>query len=163
MRVLVTAASKHGATQEIAEAIGRVLAEGGIEADVLKVDAVADLAGYDAVVLGSAVYMGTWLEEARRFVEVHSPELAALRTWIFSSGPIGDPPRPDPEQAVQLEEILARTGALEHRLFAGALDKSRLGFGERAVVLAFRAAEGDFRDWDEIRGWASEIADALRR
>ena len=49
-----------------------------------------------------------------------------------------------------------------HHLFAGKLDKSKLGFGERAVMLAFRAVEGDYRDWNEIEAWASGIAHELR-
>lgn len=63
---------------------------------------------------------------------------------------------------MQVDEILAKTGARDHRLFGGRLDKSRLSFAERAVVLAFRAPEGDFRDWAEIEAWAREIAGALK-
>jgi menaquinone-dependent protoporphyrinogen oxidase len=163
MSVLVAAASKYGATQEIAEAIGRALSDGGLEVDVRRVDDVADIAGYEAVVLGSAVYVGQWLESARRFVDDHAGELAGRPTWLFSSGPIGEPPRPAEETAVKIDAILAATGAREHRVFAGKLDKSRLSFGERAVVFAFRAAEGDFRDWDDITTWAAGIAEALPR
>jgi len=47
-------------------------------------------------------------------------------------------------------------------VFAAKLDKSKLSFPERALVFAFRAADGDFRDWDAIAAWAGEIADALR-
>jgi Flavodoxin domain len=54
MTVLVTAASKHGATLEIAEAIARVLAEQGVSAELVPIDEVSDLGRYDAVVLGSA-------------------------------------------------------------------------------------------------------------
>lgn len=48
-------------------------------------------------------------------------------------------------------------------MFAGRIDKSKLDFSEKAMVVAFRAPEGDFRDWDEIESWAGEIADALTR
>jgi len=34
--------------------------------------------------------------------------------------------------------------------------------GEKALVTALARLREDFRDWDEIRAWASEIADALR-
>jgi len=163
MAVLVGAASRYGATREIAEAIGRVLAEHGVETDVSEIDEVDGAAGYEAVVLGSAVYVGQWLEPARRFVEEHGDELADRPTWLFSSGPIGDPPRPTEDKAVQIDSIVATTRAREHRLFAGKLDKSSLSFGERAVVFAFRASEGDFRDWDDIRAWATGIAVALQR
>ena len=161
MTVLVAAASKYGATQEIAEAIGRALSERGLETDVRSIGDVVDLTAYAAVVLGSAVYAGHWLELARRFVEERGDELAARPTWLFSSGPIGDPPRPSEKDAVQVEPVIAATRAKEHRVFAGKLDRHRLTFPERAVVFAFRAADGDFRDWNAIAAWAGEIADAL--
>jgi menaquinone-dependent protoporphyrinogen oxidase len=53
---------------------------------VRPVEQVGDLSGYTEVVLGSAVYVGRWLEPARRFVEEHADELAARPTWLFSSG-----------------------------------------------------------------------------
>jgi menaquinone-dependent protoporphyrinogen oxidase len=73
MTVLVTAASKHGATLEIAEAIARVLDEQDASAELVRIDDVQDLGRYDAVVLGSAVYMGRWIEPARKFVERSGP------------------------------------------------------------------------------------------
>jgi menaquinone-dependent protoporphyrinogen oxidase len=161
VKVLVASASRHGATSEIAEAIGAELRERGLEVDVKRVEEVHDLAGYGAVVLGSAVYIGKWLEPARDFVERRADELSAISTWLFSSGPIGDPPRPTPEDAVDVEPHVLATRARGHRVFAGRLDRGALSFGEKAVALAFRAPEGDFRDWDEIRRWAVGIADEL--
>jgi menaquinone-dependent protoporphyrinogen oxidase len=162
MRVLVTAASKYGATEEIAAAIAETLAAEGVEPDVRRVEAVDGLAGYDAVVLGSAVYMGQWLKVARELVDRHAAELAERPTWLFSSGPIGDPPKPSAEEAVAVDELLEKSGARDHRIFAGKLDRSRLRFSDRAVMTAVRAREGDFRDWEEIAGWAREIAAELR-
>ncbi len=161
MRVLVAAASRHGATSEIGETIAEALREHGLEADAKPPEEVHDLAGYDAVVLGSAVYVGKWLDPARDLVERRADELCTKPVWLFSSGPIGEPLRPSPEDAVDVESLVSATRARGHRLFGGKLDKGRLGFGEKAVVLAFRAPEGDFRDWDEIRSWAAEIAAAL--
>jgi hypothetical protein len=51
--------------------------------------------------------------------------------------------------------------ARDHRLFAGRIDRSKLGFAERAIMLAVRAADGDFRDLDAISAWVNEITDAL--
>jgi len=161
MTVLVTAASRHGATSEIAVAIARVLGSRGLDADVRRADDVRELEGYDAVVLGSAVYAGKWLEPARRLVEEHGDELAARPTWLFSSGPLGEPPRPAPRAAVDVDAIAAATRAREHRLFAGRLDRGRLGLGERVVARAVHAPEGDFRDWGEIEAWADDIAATL--
>jgi menaquinone-dependent protoporphyrinogen oxidase len=163
MTALVAVASRHGATREIAAAIARGLGEHGIESELADVEDVSRVDRYDAVVLGSAVYVGRWLEPARRFVAEHGEKLASKDVWLFSSGPIGDPPRPVEEEAVQVADLAAATQAREHRLFAGRLDKSGLGFGERAIVAAVRAQEGDFRDWDEIGAWAGSIAAALSR
>ncbi len=160
MRVLVAAGSKHGATYGIAEAIGEALTEAGIETTVSPIGEAGPATGFDALVLGSAVYAGHWTREARSYVDGNTEALAARPVWLFSSGPVGDPPMPDedPADAAHLETV---TGAVEHRVFAGKLDKDELSFGERAMVKAFRAPEGDFRDWPEIRAWAMTIAEVL--
>lgn len=168
-RVLVSTASKHGATAEIAEEIGRTLREtlqerGGSGDDVVEVHPVEEVSSvdnYDAVVLGSAVYAGHWLEGARELAERQAAALAARPTWLFSSGPVGDPPKPPEEDSVDVAGILEATGAHDHRVFSGKLDRSTLGFAEKAIMLAVRATEGDFRDWEAIREWAREIATEL--
>ena len=161
MRVLVTVSSKHGATGEIAAEIGAVLGEQGLDATVMPIEEVVGVAGFDAFVVGSAVYAGRWTAEARRFTDRHAEELASHPTWLFSSGPIGDPPKPEPGSAVKLDDVIAKTCAREHRLFAGRLDRSRLGFGERAVVRMVGAADGDYRDWNDVRAWAAAIGETL--
>src|SRR5579884_626876 len=93
MNVLVASQTQHGATREIADMIGATIAARGIETDIRDLASVADVAGYDAVVLGSAVYMGRWMKPAQAFVERHAEELRARPTWLFSSGPIGAAPK----------------------------------------------------------------------
>ncbi len=161
MKVLVAAASKHGATSGIAEAIGRALTSAGLDVIVRPPDEVSSLEGYDAVVLGSAVYMGAWLEPARKLVDRQRDALAARPVWLFSSGPVGDPPRPAADTAVDVSEIQEKTGARGHRLFPGRLSKRELGFAERALAAATHSQEGDFRPWSEIDDWAAGIASSL--
>lgn len=134
MRVLVAFASKHGATSEIAEAIAAALKERGVEADVKSIDAVTDPEAFDAVILGSAVYMGHWLDSAQAFAKSHQEQLTDRPTWLFSSGPVGDPPRPSESEAVDIGDIQAAVKPRGHLLLPGALDKSRLGCAERAVT-----------------------------
>ncbi|HXF35925.1 MAG TPA: flavodoxin domain-containing protein [Actinomycetota bacterium] len=160
MKVLVTAASKYGSTTEIAEAIGQVLSERGLETTVVPPGEVRSVDPYDAVVLGSAVYASHWLKEAKELVERARNALISRPVWLFSSGPIGDPPKPE-EDPVDVSEVMERTGAREHRVFPGKLVKRNLSFPEKAIVLALRAPEGDFRDWDAVRAWASRIADEI--
>jgi menaquinone-dependent protoporphyrinogen oxidase len=161
MRVLVSAASKYGSTTEIAEAIAKVLSGDGHDVDVRPPADVSSIENYDAVVLGSAVYVGHWLEPVRKLVEREREALRERPVWLFSSGPIGEPPMPKGDDAVDITDIVKATGAREHRIFSGKLGKHRLSFPERAVVFALRVAEGDFRDWDAIASWGRDIARQL--
>lgn len=158
--ILVTAASKHGATSEIADAIAAELAAEGMTVTRLEPEQIDGVEPYDAVVLGSAIYAGRWQKDARRLVDDLAGQLETRAVFLFSSGPIGDPPMPETEP-VDVAEVAAITSAVDHRVFAGALEQSRLNFGERAIVAALRAEYGDFRDWDEIRAWARAIASRL--
>jgi menaquinone-dependent protoporphyrinogen oxidase len=163
MKVLVAVASKHGSTEEIAEEVGRVLTDAGIANDVRAVEDVKAIHDYDAVVLGSAVYLGSWMDSATHFVARYGEALAIRPVWLFSSGPIGDPPHPTPDHAVDVGDIVVMIGARGHRLFGGRLDYHSLSFGERAVMLSAHAPEGDRREWDDIAAWGHDIAEELLR
>jgi menaquinone-dependent protoporphyrinogen oxidase len=162
-RVLVAAATKHGATHEIAEALARDLRSAS--GNALDVDCVAvrwdpSPARYDAVVLGSAVYAGSWRDEARSWATTHAAELRERPVWLFSSGPIGEPPFP-PDEPHDVAALMRVIGARAHRTFPGRLDKALLSVPERAMVTAMRAPLGDFRDWAAVQKWATEIAGSL--
>lgn len=156
MRILVAAASKHGSTAEIATALAAALRHHGAEVDVKAPEQVPDVGGYDVVVLGSAVYRSRWLRPAREFVETHAEALRQRIVFLFSSGPIAEQGRPV-NRPYDVSEVVARTGAREHRMFAGKLDPSVLGPGERVVARMIGARIGDFRDWDAIGAWAPSI------
>lgn len=165
MTVLVAAASKHGGTAEIAARIGAELVEHGLHVDVKTLDDVHGLEGYDACVLGSGVYLGNWLEPARRFIDSHAAELAQRPTWLFASGSIvGDPPVGDDPNALRAglaERLVETTRAREHKLFGGKLDKRKLGALERLPVRMAGGREGDWRDWTAVDEWATAIAHEL--
>ena len=162
MRALVTAASRHGATHEIATAIAAGLTRRGVEAEARAAEEVDSLDGYDAYVIGSAVYVGRWLEPARELVETNAATLATHPVWLFSCGPLGPPDELKPEgDPVDVGDLTEASRAVEHRVFAGRLDRKLLSFGEKALVVAVRAPEGDFRDWDAIDGFAAEISARL--
>lgn len=162
MRVLVTSATRHGATGEIADALVAGLQRRGTDADSRPVTDVCALDGYDAVVLGSAVYMGRWLAPARDFANRHASALAVLPVWLFSSGPLGPAEHLVPAGAPSgIEAIASATNARGHRTFAGRLDPATLGRAERIVARAVHAPNGDSRDWDAIDAFAGEIADSL--
>ena len=160
MKVLVTGASKHGATHDIVDVIARALSDRGLDVVDRPINEIDEVAAYDAVILGSAVYVGRWMPEATAFVSDHLAQLALRPVWLFSSGPIGDPPKPigDPSNVA---ELVAAVSARGHRVFAGRLDSDRLGLGEKLIVGALHAPKGDFRDFAQVEAWANEIADVL--
>ena len=155
MKILVAYASRHGSTTGIARAIADKLRVAGNEVDLGTVAEVADVGSYDGYVIGSAVYYGSWMKEATAFVESNSAWLARRPVWLFSSGPVGPAAPVDPKELPALREAIA---PLDHRVFYGALDRHHLSIGERIVVGAVRAPDGDYRDWREIDAWADEIA-----
>jgi menaquinone-dependent protoporphyrinogen oxidase len=93
MAVPVACASKHGSTTEVARRIAAALIENGVDAKVMRVDDVVDIACYDAVVIGSSVYFGYWMREAVALVERNRARLAGRPIWLFSVGPLGDQAR----------------------------------------------------------------------
>lgn len=164
-RVLVAYGTKYGATAEIAKVIGETLVAAGVPADVVSADKAGDVAAYDAVVLGSAVYAGRWREEAVDFLLAREAALAARPTWIFSSGPTGegDPATllkgwrfPEAQQPIA-DRIMPRDLAV----FGGAIDADKINLAERLILKMVKAPAGDFRDWDNIKTWANGIAAAL--
>lgn len=170
--ILVTYASKHGATQAIAERIAEKLVASGQDAQVLPVKSVGDMAGYDAFVIGGAAYMGSWMKDVTGFVRRNQAILATRPTWLFSSGPLGTEARDtqgrdlltvsEPKEFAELKDTITPR---DLRVFFGVLDPHKLGFTERAIrtLPAGRALlpEGDFRDWDAIETWAESIAREL--
>lgn len=161
MKVLVSAASRHGSSVEVGATIGAVLIEAGHEVYIVAPEEVETVEGYDAAVIGSGVYVGHWLEPARDLLARHKVALSRIPVWLFSSGPVGEPPKP-PDDPADVPALVALVGARGHCTFSGNVDKRRLSFSEKAMVAAVRAPEGDFRDWSAIDTWAHEIAAALQ-
>jgi len=141
MKVLVASASKHGSTEEIGSFIATRLRERGLDADAIPLDETDGLLGYDAVVLGSAVYIGSWMKQAKAFVSTKRDRLASMPVWLFSSGPT-DPQSEhglSDEARTELEELVHPR---EHAVFFGAIDPDRLGFIEKRMVKAVKAPVG---------------------
>jgi menaquinone-dependent protoporphyrinogen oxidase len=168
-KILVTYASRTGSTIGVAEAIGKTLAEGGAQVDVLPMQEVRELSPYSAVVAGSAIQSKQWLPEAMQFIQAHRGELAskpfaAFLVCMTLAMRNGESYRPFVSGF--LAPVRALVKPVSEGLFAGTLDIRKVpSFGDR---LKFRLSvlfgvwsEGDHRDWSAIQEWASRLRTQL--
>lgn len=163
-KVLVTYASRTGSTVGVAEAIGKTLAENGIQVDVLDMKEVKDLSPYRAVVAGSAIQGNKWLPEAMQFLNTHRAELLKRPVAVFMvcmTLAIGGGKYHN-EAAEFLQPVRSLVKPVSEGLFAGVLDIKKVpSFSDR---LKFRLSvllgvwkEGDHRDWDAIHEWTAGL------
>jgi menaquinone-dependent protoporphyrinogen oxidase len=184
-RIQVVYASRHGGTAGIAQRIGEVLRTEGLEVEVSDAASRPDPTEFDGCVVGSGVYMGSWLKEGTEFLERNATTLAARPVWLFSSGPLpgsskattgtdpltlalGPADGPGSGGHKRIDALAAAIRPRDHRVFQGAYDPTdppksmperfvRLMPGSKSILPV-----GDFREWDAIEAWAREIAQALR-
>jgi len=162
--VLVAYATRYGSTQEVAEAVAETLRDCGLGVDIQPMREVRTLEGYDAAVLGAALYMFRWHKDARRFLSRHRKALAELPVAVFALGPVHDPYDEEEwrDSRAQLDKELAKHGwlipvALE--ILGGKFDPAKLRFPIN--LLAGSEPASDLRDWEAIRTWASDLASKL--
>jgi menaquinone-dependent protoporphyrinogen oxidase len=161
---LVVVASRHGSTRSIAARLALQLSARGHSTEIDDVSDrhhahSVDIDHFDAAVIGSAVYEGHWMREVRRFLLQNAVELQQRPVWLFSSGPVGDQQVGVDDR--HIAELRATVDARGHHVFAGRLDRDDLGRMERWIVDVVHAQDGDYRDWVDIDGWATSIADEL--
>jgi menaquinone-dependent protoporphyrinogen oxidase len=165
-KILVTYASKYGATAEIAGKISDLLLQVGLQVDLFSVDNVRDLAPYHAVILGSGVYIGQWNKKAAVFLQNNEEALTERQVWLFSSGPTGVG---DPVELLNgwrlpaaLQPVANRIQPRDTVVFHGFINPGKLNFIQKlAIKNIVKKPFGDYRDWDAIAAWTGSVAKAL--
>lgn len=162
-KVLVAFASKHGATRDMAQVIGEQLQEAGHEVKICPVTAVEDLYSFDAVIVGSAIYVGNWRKSAVKFLEDNVAVLAKRHVWLFASGPTGDEPDEDfRKYPPALDHTIELIQPQDVVIFGGRLEPDELNPLERFMIRRVDAPTGDFRNWESIHEWADSIDKTLK-
>jgi menaquinone-dependent protoporphyrinogen oxidase len=160
MRILVTYGSKRGGTQGIAETVADDLRAEGFEVDLLPPRRVRRLDGYDAVVVGGALYASRWHKASRRFVKRHAAEIRQHPAYFFSTGPLDDSAsRGDIPPVKGVQALMEKTSVREHITFGGRLRPDAKGFPASAMA---KKRAGDWRDAVQVHRWTRTIASQLR-
>ena len=177
-RILVLFSSYDGQTRRIAERVARGLIAAGHSARACAFDAsdaLANLRGYDAVVVGSAMRFGRHSPAFAKRLRAHAAQLARLPNAFYSVCLSVAGPRPRPDLVTEANEKLfraARWTPQEVASFAGALLYRRYKPWLRLVMRFIVSRAGgdtdtsrdyEYTDWTAVDRFAAEIAQRLSR
>ena len=165
-RLLIAYGSRCGSTGGVAETIGQVLSVAGAAVDVRLVKNVDDLSPYQSVIVGSAIRMGKWLPEAVEFLKTHQDTLSRVPVAYFAVClTMKDDTAENRRKALgyldPVRKQFPQVKPADIGLFAGAVDYKKLSFAYSLILKVKGAPEGDFRNWEAIRTWATGIRPAL--
>lgn len=177
MKALIAFGSRYGSSTEIAEEIGKIMENQGVEVNLvnLRKNKVDNINNYDLIVVGSGIKMGKWTKEPLKFLNKNKSTLQDKKVALFVScgAPLNGKEKMDEAMELYLEKIAKESLSGEPvsmGLFGGVFDPNannglmykmaikmaKKGFEEKGVDTSKRY---DYRDWDEIRDWARKLAD----
>jgi menaquinone-dependent protoporphyrinogen oxidase len=160
MLVLVAYGSTRGGTAALARMIAEDLEAEGFTADVRSARHVGGLEGYDAVIVGGALYAGRWHRDARRFVTRFAGGLRGIPTYLFSSGPLDNSAgRVEIPPVRGVASLMGRVGSAGHATFGGRLAPDTTGLVARAMA---KKHAGNWQDPNQVRTWVHQVASDLR-
>jgi menaquinone-dependent protoporphyrinogen oxidase len=157
--VLICYATRYGSTGEIASIISEELGEAHLEVTLSPVSLVKDPGTSDAVVIGSPLYMGKWLAEARDFVSRFRTQLQARPVAVFTVGySFRDRLKEDIGTGVDvLAPIKLFISPVSEGYFAGRVDPDSMTSTDLEVTRLVGVSPGDFINHEAVRMWARSI------
>ena len=163
-KALIAYATWAGSTAEIAEGIAKILRSPTMDVEVWPAHDVKSLTGYDAVILGTPIRMGRPHPDTRRFIRRFRNQIPDCKIAFFVA--CLNMSEDNQTNRIQTEGYLkplynAAPGIhpISTGLFAGVMDATKLkGFWK---LVMGQTLQGDFRKWDKINAWATEIKSQL--
>jgi menaquinone-dependent protoporphyrinogen oxidase len=185
MKTLIVYGTRYGATAGTSEEIGKVLGSEGFDVKVVnaKKEKVQDISAFDLVIVGSGMQMGKWTGEAEDFLKKFQKELAQKKCAVFVSSMKTVSEREGKTEdlakarKMSIDDIVAKynLNPISCGFFGGVLDFNKMNiifrrtFGFIKPQLqkdGFKETQPgvyELRDWEEIRGWAKELATKARQ
>ncbi|HEY60080.1 MAG TPA: hypothetical protein G4N92_05285 [Anaerolineae bacterium] len=135
----------------------------GASVDVKLAKEVVGISSYDAIVLGSAIYMSNIISDAAKFLEKFQADLKDKPTAYFIVCLTMKEDTNVNRETVSswLQPARDLVQPVGEGLFAGVLDFNKLSPLYHLIMKGMKETEGDYRDWGAIRAWTSEIQPAL--
>jgi len=171
-KVLVTYDTKHGATSIVAKKIFDTLCDNSSDnasidltfVENLDADTIQD---YDAIIIGSPIYIGKWLPGIKKLLKRHHEAIEALPFAFFVTCTyIGDdtPERQAYAKENYVEKNLEKYTAvkpLDIGILGGQFEYAELYPFESFLMKLAGFEEGDFIDDTKIEAWAKGAAEQL--
>ncbi len=179
MKALIVYGTRYGTASEIAEEIGKVMGEEGIEVNVVDAHGLKDydVSPYVMVIVGSGIKMGKWTKDSLNFIKKNKSVLADKMVALFvSCGAANE------EKSVKmgLDKYLKKVAEenlidkpVDMGLFGSVYDpdakhglmyKMTVGFIRKDLEKKGMDTSKriDLRNWDEIHAWARGLADMMK-
>lgn len=177
MKTLMLFSTRDGQTREIAAYLCSQLSELDVETamvDLNRTDNV-DWAQYDRVIIGASIRYGHFHPALDRFVKKHAAALQAIPSAFFAVNLVArKPEKRSPQTNSYTRKFLLRSPWQPDTcsVFAGALRYPRYGWFDRfmiRLIMKMTGGETDtskevvYTDWDQVAGFAKEIAQLSRK
>ncbi len=181
MKALIAYATRYGPTTGTSEEICKIIRQKGFDVKIVNVkdEKIKDISEYDLIVVASGMRMGEWVGETEDFLKKFRKELEQKKLALFVSTMKTVAEREGrTEDVAQMRKVALEDKVAQYNLhpitlgfFGGVLDYSKMGFLFKRTMGflkpqlkkdGFKETEPgvyDLRDWDEIRNWATGLAE----
>lgn len=180
MKTLIVYGTRYGTAAEIAEEIGKVMENEGVEVDLIDSRGIknCDISPYNMVIVGSGIKIGKWTKGSLKFMENNRSALSNRKVAIFvTCGAANMEETIDEGQEKYLDEVAEKylsNKPVAMGLFGSVYDPNanhglmyklatkfiiKKGLDKQGIDTSKRL---DYRDWDEIRAWALNLANMLK-
>jgi menaquinone-dependent protoporphyrinogen oxidase len=180
-KVLIAYGTRFGCTEEVAREIALVMEKNGIEPNLVDLSSIKKsqwpaVGDYDGVLVGSSIKIGKWKKEPKVFIERNLDELKKhdkkVGIFVCSGTAITDPVKAKKEYCEDYATKLGFDVDL-YNAFPGVFDlskSSRMGFLDKKLAKAGKeellkhdlefndTMKNDYRNWEDIRGFAKKFA-----
>jgi len=175
MKTLVVYGTRYGTAAEIAEEVGKVIENEGLDVDLVDSRGLKnfDVSLYDLVVVGSGIKIGKWTKGSLKLLKDNKSALKNKKVALFvTCGAANLPETVDEGQEKYLDAVAEKYLAnkpVSTGLFGSVYDPDAkhgiiYRFATNFMIKKELETQGkdttkrhDYRNWDEIRAWSHDL------